>query len=239
MVGMSTNMQQHVAARPMTLDRSRQAAPQVFERLRELIVSLELTPGTVLSRQELAERFGLSQTPVRDALLRLGAEGLVDIFPQHATVVSRIDLSAARQSHFLRRAVELEVAHLLAEQADDGLIARLRRHLTRQQALVDGDDYAEFVRADHAFHQEMYESAGVPDLWDLVRRHSGQVDRLRRLHLPMSGKMQAVVRDHRRIVDAIAKRDSVLAQQRVREHLSGTLGKVDDIRQRFPAYVKD
>ena len=236
---MSIHAQAHLAVRPIALDRSRQAAPQVFEHLRELIVSLELPPGTVLSRQELAERFGLSQTPVRDALIRLGAEQLVDIFPQHATVVSRIDLSAARQSHFLRRAVELEVASTLAGQADDMLIARLRRHIARQEALVDGDDYAEFVRADHAFHRDLYESAGVPDLWEVVRRGSGQVDRLRRLHLPMSGKMQAVVHDHRRLVDAIAQRDPELAQQRVREHLSGTLGKVDEIRQRYPAYVQN
>ena len=200
---MTLHAQPRLPARPVPLDRSRQAAPQVFERLRELIVSLDLAPGTVLSRQQLAERFGLSQTPVRDALIRLGAEGLVDIFPQHATVVSRVDLSAARQSHFLRRAVELEVARVLAEQADRDLVERLRRHVARQQALVDGDDYAEFVRADQSFHQELYEAAGVPDLWSVVRRGSGQVDRLRRLHLPMAGKMQSVARDHRRIVDAV------------------------------------
>src|SRR4051794_94845 len=79
------------------LDRSRHAAPQVFERLREMILVLDLVPGTVLSRAELAARFGVSQTPIRDALLRLGEEGLVDIFPQHATVVSRINLASARQ----------------------------------------------------------------------------------------------------------------------------------------------
>lgn len=236
---MNLNPQERPLVRPISLDRTRQAAPQVFERLRELIVSLELPPGTVLSRQELAERFGLSQTPVRDALMRLGAEGLVDIFPQHATVVSRIDLSAAKQSHFLRRAVELEVVRVLAEQADDELVAVLQSHIARQQAVAKSDDFAEFVRADQAFHHTLYEKAGVPDLWQLVRRGSGHVDRLRRLHLPMPGKTQAVVRDHRRIVDAIAKRDSDLAQRCVREHLSDTLGKIDDIRQKSPAYVTD
>lgn len=236
---MNRTSRERPAARPISLDRTRQAAPQVFERLRELIVSLELPPGTVLSRQDLAERFGLSQTPVRDALMRLGAEGLVDIFPQHATMVSRINLSAAKQSHFLRRAVELEVARVLAEQADGGLVAVLQSHIARQQALAESDDHAEFVRADQAFHQALYEAAGVPDLWQLVRRGSGHVDRLRRLHLPMPGKMQAVVRDHRHIVDAIAKRDPDLAQQCVRGHLSDTLGKIDDIRQKSPSYVTD
>ena len=79
-------------------DRSRQAAPQVFEHLREKIMSMELVPGTVLSRQELQLQFGLSSTPIRDALLKLAEESLVEIFPQHATRVSPIDLDLARQA---------------------------------------------------------------------------------------------------------------------------------------------
>lgn len=219
------------------LDRSRHAAPQVFERLREAIVSLELVPGTVLPRQELAERFGISQTPVRDALMRLGEEGLVDIFPQHATVVSRIDIAAARQAHFLRCSIELEVVRTLAQETDDKLLARLRAQVDLQATVIGADDYREFVAADQSFHRLMYEAAGVPDLWDLVRRLSGHVDRLRRLHLPSAGKAQAVVRDHRRIVDAIAQRDPEAAQARLREHLSGTLGKLDEICERYPEYV--
>ncbi|MFX8242954.1 GntR family transcriptional regulator, partial [Acinetobacter baumannii] len=80
------------------LDRSRHAAPQVFEHLRELIIGVRLVPGTVLQRAELAAQYGLSQTPIRDALIKLGEEGLVDIFPQHATVVSAINVTQARQA---------------------------------------------------------------------------------------------------------------------------------------------
>lgn len=223
--------------RGLKLDRSRHAAPQVFDKLRELIIALDLAPGTVLSRAELAERFGVSQTPIRDALLRLGEEGLVDIFPQHATVVSRIDVPAARQAHFLRRSLELEIVRTLAERADAVLTARLRAHIDVQSAVMAPETYGEFVAADQAFHRDMYLAAGVPELWDLVRRLSGHVDRLRRLHLPSQGKAQAVVRDHKRIVEAIAKGDPALAQQRLREHLSGTLSQVDDICARYPAYV--
>jgi DNA-binding GntR family transcriptional regulator len=60
------------------LDRDRQAAPQVFERLRGMIISLGLPPGSALSRAELATQFGVSSTPIRDALMRLEEEGLVD-----------------------------------------------------------------------------------------------------------------------------------------------------------------
>lgn len=224
-------------ARPLRLDRSRHAAPQVFERLRELIVSLELTPGTVLSRAELAEQFGLSQTPIRDALIKLGEEGLVDIYPQHATVVSRIDLASARQAHFLRKAIEAEVVRTLAAGASDALVAELRAHVDRQALAIGGDDYHAFIASDQAFHRAMYAAAGVPDLYDLVRRMSGHVDRLRRLHLPAAGKVEAVVSDHRKIVEAIARRDPDAAQARLREHLSGTLGMAEEIARRYPEYM--
>ena len=227
-----------VTAPPLRLDRSRQAAPQIFDRLREAIVSLELVPGAVLSRAELAETFGVSQTPVRDALLKLGEEGLVDIFPQHATVVSRIDVDAARQAHFLRRSIECEIAHVLAgSPRDDGLLVRLRAQIDVQAALMGGPSLREFIDADRAFHRLMYVAAAMPQLFELVQRHSGHVDRLRLLHLPTQGKQQEIVRDHRRIVDAIAAGDPGAAQAAVREHLSGTLAHVDDIRRRHAAYL--
>jgi DNA-binding GntR family transcriptional regulator len=223
--------------RVQRLDRSRHAAPQVLDRLRARIVALDLPPGMVLSRADIAAGYGVSQTPVRDALMRLEEEGLVDVYPQHKTVVSRIDLAAARQAHFLRRAIELEVARTLAVQRDVVLVARLRATIARQRiALADGD-YPEFVAGDQAFHRQMYEAADVPGLWEDVRRRSGHIDRLRRLHLPAEGKGQAIVRDHARIVDAIAKGDADATQKRVRDHLSGTLAQADAIRARHPDYV--
>jgi len=221
------------------LDRSRHAAPQVFERLREAIITMQLTPGTVLSRAELALQFGLSQTPIRDALMKLGEEGLVDIFPQHATVVRAVDIAMARQAHFLRRSIELEIVHTLAAAPNPALIARLRASIAKQTLLADSEDYSEFVEADQAFHRQMYEAANIPDLWTMVRRHSGHLDRLRALHVPIPGKARAVLRDHAAIVEAIAAGDPLAAQEALRAHLSNTLSHLDDIRQRFPHYLKD
>jgi len=220
------------------LDRSRHAAPQVLERLRDAILSLELEPGTVLARQELAEHFGVSQTPVREALLRLSEEGLVDVFPQHATLVSRIDLAAARQAHFLRRSIELEIVHQLAEKAPPGLVEDLEAQVARQAALADAQLYGDFVEADRRFHQLMYEAAGVAGLWDMVARMSGHVDRLRRLHLPTAGKTEAILRDHRAISQAIRRGDPIGAQKALRKHLSGTLSAVAEICARYPDYIE-
>ncbi|MGK9169499.1 GntR family transcriptional regulator [Inquilinus limosus] len=220
------------------LDRARQAAPQVFERLREQIIALTLVPGSVLARNELMAQFGVSQTPIRDALLRLAEEGLVDIFPQHATVVSPIDLVAARQAHFLRRSVELEVVRTLALREDRSFVPRLRALIARQRALLDAEDFEAFAETDQSLHRQLCEVAEVPDLWALIRSRSGHLDRLRRLHLPVPGKAQSILDDHARILDAIADGDADRAQEALRQHLSGTLAQADEIRARFPDYVR-
>lgn len=222
------------------LDRQRLAAPQVYEALRGHILAMQLQPGSVLPRVELAAHFGVSQTPVREALIKLGEEGLVDIFPQHATVVSRIDVAAARQAHFLRRAIELELVAELAQLPDAALrqlLTTLRGHLARQAVAARAADYGGFVAADHDFHHALYAAAGMQPLWQLVRQRAGHVDRLRRLNLPARGKAQAVQRDHKAIVAALAARDAAAAQKAVRTHLAGTLAFVQAVRQRHPGWV--
>ena len=221
-----------------TLDRSRHAAPQVFENLRDRIISLELKPGTMLSRAEIQNQFGVSSTPIRDALLRLQEEGLVDIYPQHATVVSPIDLGLARQAQFLRRSIEQEIARTLAEARDDGLVRRLRAIIEEQKKFARMKDLDRMTAADEQFHRAMYEAAGIPDLWNLVRRNSGHIDRLRRLHLPVEGKAKQIVQDHLDLVEAIATGDPDLAQQRVREHLSKSLAFSTEMRPRFPEFFR-
>ncbi|HEX8606800.1 MAG TPA: GntR family transcriptional regulator, partial [Pseudoduganella sp.] len=114
-------MSEHTLPGTFRLDRSRSAAIQVYEHLRELIVTLALAPGAVLSRNELAGYFDVSVTPVRDALARLDDEKLVEVFPQHATRVRAVDLSSAREAHFLRLSVELEMVHVLAQKPNPAL----------------------------------------------------------------------------------------------------------------------
>jgi GntR family transcriptional regulator, rspAB operon transcriptional repressor len=225
-------------AQPIRLDRYRQAAPQVFERLREMIVSLELAPGTTLVRADIASRFGVSQTPVRDAMQLLQREGLVDIFPQAATQVSRIDLASARQAHFLRLCVELELVRAAASARDAALVARLRGWLDQQSRCAKAKDLVGLSRADASFHEEFYAAAGQQELHALVQSRSGHIDRLRRLHVPAEGKPQRILADHKALVDAIEAHAPQRAQQALREHLSGTLAQAEEIRQAYPGYFE-
>lgn len=220
-----------------TLDPTRHAAPQVVEALRAAIISMELAPGSALDRAELAQGFGVSQTPVRDALMRLSEEGLVLIRAQYTTQVSRIDVPAAREAHVLRRAVEIEIARQLASAHDEAVIGELRQQLALQAELAAKKDFIGFIAADKAFHRLMYEAAGLPRLWSVVVRMSGHVDRLRLLHIPTAGKTEQILDAHLGILEAIAARDVEAAQRAVREHLSGTLASVDEIQKRFPEYL--
>ena len=219
--------------------RTEQAAPQVFAQLRDMILSLKLAPGTALSRSELQRQFGLSSTPIRDALMRLDEVGLVEVFPQSGTFVSLIDVPLARQAQFLRRAIEQEAVRVLAEAPDDDLIGRLRAVIEEQRSRAGEKDLERFNEADLAFHKLLYDAAGVPDLWVLVRNRSGHIDRIRRLHLPIGDKAAQIIRDHSAIVDAISKGQPSLAQTELRDHLSRSLAFSDELRVRFPGYFKE
>ena len=221
------------------LDRSRQAAPQVYARLRGSITALTLPPGAPLSRTALATEFGLSSTPIRDALMRLAEEGLVEVFPQHATLVSRIDVRQAELAHFLRQALELEIVRMLALEADAALSGDLDELIARQRRFAREGDVEAFIAADDDFHARLYAAADKQDLWILVRSRSGHIDRLRRLHLPSPGRAQNILRHHRLIAQAIGEGKPDEAQTHLRTHLSGTLGALAAIRGRYSDYLKE
>jgi DNA-binding GntR family transcriptional regulator len=219
------------------LDRSRNATVQVFEHLRELIVTLALEPGAVLPRNELTRYFNLSATPIRDALTRLGEEGLVDIFPQHITRVRSVDLASARQAHFLRLSVELEMVRMLAERPDPALSQTLLQLVEQQRACLATGDLKNFTSIDLTFHQQLYEAAQLEQLWTVMRSSSGNLDRLRRLHLPLNGKAQSILDEHAAIARAIGAGDPDSAQQYVRQHLSGTLSEIEELRLKYPSFM--
>lgn len=210
----------------------------LYEALREGIISLAIKPKTVLSRQALQEQFGLSSSPIRDALLRLKSEKLVGIYPQHATIVTDIDLNHAKQAQFMRRSIELEIIHSLVKNMPQGLIETLGRIIRQQEAFAHLQEIKSFHEADHKFHQTMYLAAGVPELWQLSRLHSGHIDRLRHLNLPVKGKMQSVMEDHKAIVSALSKRDLSKALEETRGHLSRSLDFAEKLKEQFPEYFE-
>ncbi len=225
---------------PISIERTRQTAPQIYESLREQILAVRLEPGMVLNRVELAQHYGVSQTPIRDALQRLADEGLVEVYAQHATLVSRIRLSDALQALFLRRSVELEIVDTLCAWSDAAratLMDTLARNLRQQAVCVEDGDIDGLQALDLAFHRLQYEAAGVAPLWAIVRKQAVHIDRLRRLNLPKAGKAKSVLADHQRILRALQAGDAAGAREALREHLSGTQVFIEEVRARNPGYL--
>lgn len=228
---------QQPAALPLQpFGRPPSAGAFAYASLREAILTLALPPGAVLSRAALAAQLGLSQTPVREALMRLEAEGLVEVVPSASTRVAPIDLTSARQAQFLRRAVELEMVQALAAAPPPALGDVLAGHLARQAELVAREDHAGLSAADDAFHEALHEAAGISPLWAMVRSRSGHLDRLRRLHLPAPGKAETILREHEAIAGAILAGDGAGAATALRRHLTDTLGRVETLRAAQPGH---
>lgn len=218
--------------RPIRLDRRQSVAGQIFDHLRRQIVSLQLAPGTVLSRPALAEAYGVSQTPIRDALLRLEQEALVTVHPQSSTMVAPIDVEQAHEAQFLRISLECEVSRTIAlDPAAHDLATPERLLAEMHRAWDEGQDKPRFVESDLGYHRAMFRTTGHEGLWELVKQRSGNVDRLRNLHLPEPGKAAQILADHHAHLDALKAGDEVGAQRVIRRHLTGTLGKAQELRE--------
>ncbi|HKR39907.1 MAG TPA: GntR family transcriptional regulator [Paraburkholderia sp.] len=221
------------------LDRTRNAAAQAYDHLRELIVTMVLVPGTQLDRSEMAEYFGLSSTPVRDALTRLSDEGLIDIVPQQATIIREIDPGSVEETNFLRLSMELEVIQLLAKQRDPVTLHALETLLSQQAFHLSRKDYGRFAHYDMEFHQQMFRSANVEALWDFLRSKSGDLDRLLHLHTPKQDNVKVVYADNASLLLAISSGDAVTAQNCLRDQLSNIAAALEPLMQRYPGYFLD
>lgn len=216
--------------------RKSSASQQIRDALRERIIKLDLAPGENLSRTEIADFYGVSQTPVRDAMMRLEEEGLLYIYPQSKTEVSKIDIDNARETQFLRLSLEIQVTRQLTSARSRDLLEAAENALIRQKQAWESGDLERFVVDDRAFHRALFEAADVPELWDLVTERSGHIDRLRNLNLPDPGKASEILAYHRRILDAIASGDTATVESEVRGHLTGTLASVEKIKSQHPEF---
>lgn len=194
--------------------------------------------GEDLSSVELAERYETSRTPIREALLRLADERLIDIFPQRGTFVSRISVEALRDGMVIRDALERVAVRHAAARVSDADISALRLILDRQQASEQAADWSGFHAQDEEFHQRIAILSGHPNLWRVARQEKVQIDRCRVLHLPISRRRPLVLGEHRAIVDGLAARDPDAAERAMAEHLGNVLPGLDELLRARPDYFE-
>lgn len=213
------------------------ASLQVYETLRSRLISLTLPPGERLSRSDLAEQFGVSASPLREALQRLERDGLIATFRQSRTVVTHIDPEQLKREHFLRTAIECEVANLLAAMPDKSMLNKAAAIIKMQRVLMDdGDQFELFRQLDEDFHRELFKAADQEHLHRSVMEQSNQMARLRSIDLPSEGKSASVVEGHSATLDAIMASDRYGAADAMRKHLSGTISRLEQIMTQHPQF---
>ncbi|MHA6804481.1 GntR family transcriptional regulator [Salinifilum ghardaiensis] len=208
----------------------------VLAELRRRILDLSLPPGSALAEKELAEQLGVSRTPVREALILLVNENLVEIYPQMGTFVSRIDPAAVADAQFLREALELASLRELAPEIGTAQIARLRSILGQQRFAVDAADVEQFFELDEQLHRTMMEMAGRGTAWNVVRSAKGHLDRARRACLPMEGTLERMLQQHAHIVDELAGGAPGTAETALRGHLREVFSDIDTVEALAPHY---
>lgn len=224
------------AALPRTRLRGQSTAEIIHRVLRDDILSLKLRPGEPLSEKRLGEQFGVSRTPVREAVLRLSDEKLVDVFPQSGTYVSRIPLQAVKEANIIRKALEETAIRHAVEQASPAKLEPVRDALALQRRHMRAKDATGFHAADEAFHAAIADVAGLPGLWTIVRQAKMQVDRCRMMTLPEPGRMANVIDEHEAILDALSARDATQATRCIDDHLSRVIIDADALSRLHPDY---
>jgi len=221
-------------ARPV--QRGASVAATIYRDLRDAIVSLRRAPGEPVVEKQIAEAYGVSRTPVREAVLKLADEGLIEIFPQSGTFVARIPLSTLPEAIAIRRALEEATVRYAAERATRSQIANLRANLELQHEREAAGDREGFHDADEAFHALLAETAGYPGFWTVTQQVKVQVDRYRHLTLPVAGRIGKAIAEHEAIVEAIAAHDPDRAARALTGHLDDLQLAIGDAQRANPLY---
>lgn len=202
--------------------------------LKENIISLGLAPGCRISENELAARLGLSRTPVREALIALEKARLVELAPQRAGSVARIDYDLLEESCFLRRTLETAVVGLACAQASPAQLEALRENVSQQEACLSAGRKENLLALDDAFHRELFLIAGKEQTYRLMTGLTTHFDRVRGMSIQSVDDLE-IVDDHRAICEAVARGDEEAARRVMEAHLSRYRVDREALMKRYPA----
>lgn len=191
----------------------------VYATLRDMIVRAEMPPGSRIAESEIAERLGMSRTPIREALLRLADEELVQMFPQSGIFVTPICLVTVNEAQFIREHLECAVIRELAVSVGPSGMAMLRAILMRQEAAQHSGDLNEFYALDEALHAQFCKLARREGVWRVIQHRKTHLDRVRWLSLPVADQIPHLIKQHQAIVDALCQHDPDTAEMSLRVHL--------------------
>jgi DNA-binding GntR family transcriptional regulator len=195
----------------------RNAADRVATQLRSEILQADIAPGSRLSQQSIAARFGVSRIPVRDALQVLVGEGLVVPTPNATATVTGLSVGELEELYELREAVEPLATELAVPNVSRADVVAMRKQL---EVMDEHADARAWLAANADFHAAVYTRSNRPRMIELVERLRRLTDRYLYLHLEEIGQTEHLDAEHRRILSAVENRDAPLAAQLTKQHLA-------------------
>ncbi len=194
-------------------------AAQVFETIKEEIISGALAPNAQISEADLSERLGVSRTPVREALIKLAEDGLVKIVPQVGSFVAPISIESVNEAQFIREHLECALIVEATKRIDAPAVRRLRDNLEAQVRAAREEDWERFYVLDEAMHGILAGAAGHPTAWRMIQQSKAHMDRVRHVSFRMPDHMAKLIAQHHAIVAAVTGGDAAVAQETLRDHL--------------------
>ena len=211
------------------------AKQYAYKILRRNILLLDMVPGEPISEKEIAKQLDLSRTPVREALLELCRERLVEIYPQRGTRVALMDARLVDQGRFLRETVELALLELACTAVTKEQIVALEKNLKEQELEASRGDIINFFLKDNEFHRLLFTACSKETVFDAIGIYLPHFMRERMLRLSMVDTQELLV-DHHHILEAINRGDCRTAKRHLSEHLDHVMCDQQLLLDAYPHY---
>lgn len=210
----------------------------VYQILRKNIIDMNLIPGQAINIKDITEELHVSRSPVRDALIRLTEEGLVDTMPQKGTAVSRIDLNRVSNEQFIRHSLEEKALLLCLKRDMSPFLDRLRHAIQKQKECVHTDRYRDFLDYDDAFHEIFFEAAEKSFSWQAVQSILGHYRRIRLMSLWDTEITENVCVQHEGLLRCLEKQDRDGLVDRLYTHCYKLWKEEENLLKVYPDYFK-
>lgn len=216
---------------------------QIYARMREQIVHLQLVPGQMIYENEIAERLHVSRTPVREAFRLLANEALIDIMPQRGTRISLISVQKVAEARFIREQLEIEAFRMAASLWNERIAAVHERKLVdllhRQRAAVGQKDVAGLLSLDEAFHEAVMFTLGNETLLQVIGQMRAHLNRVRYLSLLADHQMDEIVKEHELLFESIREGDVAGTAAVLTKHFRKLDIHLPKLRAEYPQYFCD
>lgn len=211
----------------------------VYHTLKNAIQFLELKPGTQIVEADLSAELGVSRTPIREALMRLSDELLVEIYPQRGTYVSKIDLSLSKEMAYMRHVLETEIFSKLCEEKAN-IQDAVEDKLYLMSLALKRNDPIEYIRNDAEFHRAIFSYAGHEMIWNTISNTRAHYVRTLVLDMSLPNSLRKSYQAHKKIVQCIQNGDKDGLLELLEDHHDYKLTPMDEkIKAAYPDYFKD